>query len=175
MHAVDPFRGRVRFRRDPQPVAHLDALEHEHLVLDDHFAGGLDLVVLALDLDSTRLQRAREGAGQSAGRGGDDVVERRRVGRELGGIGAVVLGDLRVHPEGDRLRLGREVGEPLRPTEALDADVRSVDDFAHVAVLPKPALSHAEASARRRLPSCTSERWSRAIGTTRRGEHSGSA
>ena len=66
---------------DRELVAHVDALDHEHVIL------GLDprrphrLVALRIDFDLTRLQRAGERAGQSAGGGGDYVIQRRRLRR----------------------------------------------------------------------------------------------
>jgi hypothetical protein len=85
-------------------------------------ADRLDLVLVLLELDLTRFQRAGEGAGQSPAGRGDDVVERRRVRREGVRRDAVVLGDLGVHAEGHRFVLGGQVRQALRPAEALDAD-----------------------------------------------------
>jgi hypothetical protein len=111
---------------DREPVADGDPLDHEHLVVDVDVADGLDLVALRIDVDVTRFQRAGKGARQSAASGGHDVIERRRVGREVLLTNAVVVGDLRVHAELDGLGLGGEVCEPPRTSYALDAHARDV-------------------------------------------------
>jgi hypothetical protein len=117
---VDAFGNVAAVAGYGELVADRDPLEHEHAVLVHDLAHRLDLVELRIDLYPTRLQRAREGASQSAAGRGDDVVERRRVGREVVGIDAVVPGDLGVHAEGDGLILGRQVRQTLRAPESLD-------------------------------------------------------
>jgi hypothetical protein len=82
--------------------------------------------VLRIDFDVTRFQRAGEGAGQSAARSRHHVVERRRVRWVLLGTDAVMLGDLGVNPERDRLLLGREIRQALRSAEPLDAHARHI-------------------------------------------------
>jgi hypothetical protein len=108
----------------------VDALDHEHAILGLDLADGPDVVAVRIDFDLTRLQRAGKRAGQSAASCGDNVVERDRVGRVAVGIDAVVLGDLGVHAERDRLALGGQVGEPLRPAESLDPHPGDVGDLA---------------------------------------------
>jgi hypothetical protein len=103
-----------------ESVVHRDSFQHEHAIAVEHLADGVDLVSLGLDFDLTRFQRAGERAGQSAGRGGDHVVERRRVRRELVRRDPVMVGNLGVHTEHDGLLLRRQVREALRPSEALD-------------------------------------------------------
>jgi hypothetical protein len=105
-------RGPVGIGLEAQHVFHVDPLDYEHLVLRLDLAGRLaDQPALARG-DSTRLQRAPEGARQSAGGGSDDVVERRSVLGFPAGHHAVVLGDLVVHAEEDGLGLTGEVGTP---------------------------------------------------------------
>ncbi len=91
------------------------------MVLVKDIPDRLNLVGVVLDFDLTRLQRAGERAGQSPAGGRHDVVERRRVRREVPWRDAVMLGHLGVHAECDRLVLGGQVGEALRPAEPLDA------------------------------------------------------
>src|SRR5436309_3877676 len=66
-------------RAVPQQVLHPDPPDDEDLVLDDHVSLRRRLQPPVAGVDSARLQRATESAGQSTGGGGDDVVERRRA------------------------------------------------------------------------------------------------
>src|SRR5437879_6300458 len=72
--------GRVSLvlRAVPQHVLHPDPPDDEDPVLDDHVSLRRRLQPAVAGVDSAHLQRATEGAGQSTGGGGDDVVERRR-------------------------------------------------------------------------------------------------
>jgi hypothetical protein len=79
---------------NPEPILNGDAANHENLVLEHNLADRLDLVALRINLDLTRLQRAGEGAGQSAARSGHHIVERGRMGWVVLGADAVVLRDL---------------------------------------------------------------------------------
>src|SRR5215216_4920912 len=93
--ALEASRHRARSRVEPvdplgllspvlghlEPVADGDAADNQHLVLELDVADRLDVVLLGIDLDLTRFQRAGEGAGQSPAGGGDDVVECGRAGR----------------------------------------------------------------------------------------------
>jgi hypothetical protein len=105
------------------PVVHSDPLDHEHAVLVLDLALGLDVVGGSLNLDLTRLQRAGKGARQSAGGCRHHVVESGGLRRELVRVGAVVLGDFRVHSEADRLVGGGNMSQALRPAEPLDSHV----------------------------------------------------
>ena len=105
--------------RHRQRVVDDDPLDYEHAVAVVDLAAGLHLVTVPLHFDLTRLQRAGKGAGQSAAGGGHHVVERGGVRRVVLGAHAVVLGHLGVDAERHRVVLGRQVGEPLRATEAL--------------------------------------------------------
>ena len=80
MHAL---RLLTPIRRHRKAVMDRDALDHEDVVLGLDLADGLHLEPFPLDLDLTRLQRAGESARQSAAGGGHDVVECRRMWREL--------------------------------------------------------------------------------------------
>ena len=117
VHALDLL---APVLRNGEPVVNGDAPDHEHRVLEHHLADRLDLVALRIDIDVTRLQRAGEGAGQSAAGGRHHVVERGRVWGVLVGADTVVLRDLGMDPERDRLVLGGQVREPLRSAQPLD-------------------------------------------------------
>jgi hypothetical protein len=79
---------------NPEPIPNGDAANHENLVLEHNFADRLDLVAFRINIDLTRLQRAREGARQSAASCRHHVVERGRVRWVAIGPDAVVLRDL---------------------------------------------------------------------------------
>ena len=107
----------------------------KHAVLCLDLPNGLHLVALGIDLDLARLQRAGEGASQSAASCGHYVVECGGVGWVLLGPDAVVLGHLGVHAEHDWRLLGGQKGKPLRATKALNPHARDVRDGAHDAEL----------------------------------------
>jgi hypothetical protein len=90
-----------------QRVANANPLDDEDLVLDVDLALGLRRQPPLARVDPARLQRATQGAGESTGGCGDDVVEGRGVVGILTRRGAVVLADLVVRTEEDRLRLDR--------------------------------------------------------------------
>jgi hypothetical protein len=113
------------------PVRDGDAADHQHAVDVLDLADRFGLVAFRIDLDSTRLQRARVRARQSAAGGRHDVVERRRARWDGARGDAVVLGDLVVDAERDRLFLGREVGQALGSTLAGDANTRDIGGIGH--------------------------------------------
>jgi hypothetical protein len=123
VHALDLL---APVRRNGEPVVNGDAPDHEHLVLEHHLADRLDFVALRIDIDVTRFQRAGEGAGQSAARGRHHVVHGGRVWRVLAGADTVMLRDLRMDAERDRLILGGQVREPLRAAQPLDLHTRYI-------------------------------------------------
>lgn len=106
VHALD--RGHVHIAVDREVVADVNPLEHEDAALQLDLALGVCPETTASGGDPARFQRAPERAGQSTGRGGDDVVERGGVGRAGIRRHAVVLGHLAVHAECDWFRLGRQ-------------------------------------------------------------------
>ena len=108
--------------RHRQPVMDGDPLDDEHLVLCLDLPHGLRLEVIGLDFDLTRLQRACERSCQSAAGRSDDIVQRRRVRRELLRRDAVVRGHFGVDTEADRLLLGRKVRQALRSAQPLDSN-----------------------------------------------------
>jgi hypothetical protein len=89
----------------PKEVSHVDPADHQHAVLLHHLAPDIGRKGSLAGLDSARLQRATEGAGESAAGRGHDVVER---GRDLTlGLDPIVLLDGTMHTELDRAFVGR--------------------------------------------------------------------
>ena len=81
MHVVHPFDGLTDALGRLKRVGGVDAAYHEHTVLGFNFAADLCDQPAVAGVDLTRLQRASEGAEQSATGGGDQVVDGRGVGR----------------------------------------------------------------------------------------------
>lgn len=77
-------------RRYVNAISHCNPLDHEDAVPIEDLTDCLGFVVLRIDFDLTRFQRACEGARQSAAGGRNDVVQGRRVGREPIRVGPVV-------------------------------------------------------------------------------------
>jgi hypothetical protein len=115
-----------------------DAADHEDAVDVLDVADRFGFVALGIDLDSARLQRARVRAGQSAAGRGHHVIERRGARRDAPGRHPVVLGDLVVDPERDRLVRRRQIGEALRAALARDADTRYVRRICDLPNIPPP-------------------------------------
>ena len=132
---MDPLSFLSAFLRNREPVAHVDALDEQHAVLRLDLANGLDLIALGTDLDLTRLQRAGEGASQSAAGSSHNVVQCGGMGWVLLGPDAVVLGHLGVHAEHDWRLLGGQKGKTLRAAKPLNPHARNVRDIAHGAEL----------------------------------------
>lgn len=110
MEAVDPLDGvPVRVGSHLQPVAGVDPPDDQNALLGFDFADHVGAETTVPGGDVARFQRAPERSGQSPAGGCDDVVEGGGVGF-VGAVGQfVVLGDLVVDTEGDRLFLG---GQP---------------------------------------------------------------
>lgn len=77
----------------------------------------------------SRLQRAPEGAGQSAGRRGDEIVEGGGVRRVNVRIDAIVLGHLRVDAEEHRGFLNWEIRPAQWAFHPLDAHLGAIDHW----------------------------------------------
>lgn len=119
-------------RASGQRVAHSDALDHEDLVLEHHIPLRLRRKPAAASIDLARLQRATQCSRQSTGRRSDDIVKSRRMVRVLAGSGSVVLSNLSMGAEYDRVGLRGQIGLADRPTLADDPDTRHVLDlFGH--------------------------------------------
>src|SRR5712691_7922014 len=154
--------GSVDVPGDLQQIAHVDSLDHEDAVLDLDLAGRLPDKTAVACVDVTRLQRASEGSRQSAAGGGDDVVERRRALGVSGSGDPVVVGDLVVDAEVDRLALTRYLRTPQRTSNALDPHPRDIRHLTHArdvtgrgSTKPRHAETSAprEPSVRRRVAS----------------------
>lgn len=126
-------------------IGDLDALDDQYAVLGLDLPDGFDVVAGRINFDLTRLQRAGERAGQSATRCGDHVVERGGVRRISLRSDAVVLGNLRMDTEDHGSVLGREVREPLRPTEPFDPHPRDVGGVSHVGLAYPVCTAHESA------------------------------
>lgn len=78
----------------------MDPTDHEHAILLADLAPDMPAEQALPRIDPTRLQRASKGAGQSATRGGHDVIEGR--GDFAVRVGTVVLLDRAMDSELDR-------------------------------------------------------------------------
>jgi len=119
VHPLRRFAGRLGRL---EMIGDADPADDQHLVLgfDLTFHVGGQSAVGCIYL--TRLQRASQGAGQSATGGSDHVVKGGRV--RLGELAfgeSVVLGDGPVHAETDRLFFRRQIGQAIMPFEPFDA------------------------------------------------------
>ena len=114
-----------------EPIPDVDPLNDEHAVLNLDLADRLARQASLACLPLARLQRASEGPGQSAAGGGDHEVERRRALDIAATRHPVVVGDLVVDAELDRLPTGGEVRTSERTADPLDPDAGAVDHFRH--------------------------------------------
>jgi hypothetical protein len=103
-----------------------DALDDQHLVLDDDIAFGVSAQSALARIDPARLQRATQGARESTGGRGDHVVERGGVLGILACRGPIVLAHLVVGAENYRLGFGRNMSRSDRPAFADDPDPRDI-------------------------------------------------
>jgi hypothetical protein len=123
-------RGRLEIQPDVNPLDHEDLVVRA-LDFTDRFAGE----AVTIGPDVARLQRASEGPRQSAGRSGDDVVERGCPRLDGTGSDLVVFGHGAVNAEDDWLGLTGQEGAAHRSFDALDADLRAVHDSGHGVLL----------------------------------------
>ena len=120
---------------DREREVDVDSFDHEHAVLGLDFADRLCGQSSFSGGNLTRLQRASEGAGQSPGGGRDHVVECGRMCRFAAAWNAVVIRDLVVNAEQDRLILGRQERAPQWAPHAFDPHAGVVADLAHHAAI----------------------------------------
>lgn len=109
----------------------MDAADDKDVILGFDFADGLRNQTRIGCINLTRLQRASEGASESTGSGSDDVIEGGGVGIEDLRRDLIVFGDRAVDAEQDGRGLGRQPGAAQRAFEALDLDLRAIDDVGH--------------------------------------------
>ena len=131
--AGDLFAVGVGVERERE--ADVDSSDHQHAVLGLDLADRLCGQSSFSGGDLTRLQRASEGAGQSPGGGSDHVVERGRMCRFAAAGNAVVVSDLVVNAEQDRLILGRKERTPQWAAHAFDPHAGVVGDRARHAAI----------------------------------------
>jgi hypothetical protein len=110
----------------------LDPLEHEHFIFRLYLSNRVSVEALPVKGNLTRCQRAGEGAEQSAARCCDQVIESARVRLLLVERDAIVLGDLAMNAEGDRLFLRRNVRQPNLALNRLELDSRDVGYVSHL-------------------------------------------
>lgn len=79
----------------------------------------------------TRLQRASKGAGKSASRGSDDVVDCRGVFLERAGGNLVVFRDGSVYAKHDGRDLGGQIGPANGTLDPLHSHVGLIRDVSH--------------------------------------------
>ncbi len=79
MNRVRALRRFSPVRVKPQVIRHVDATDHQHVAFLLDFADGVRAEPALAGRNPARLQRASERAGQSAGGGRNEVVQRRRV------------------------------------------------------------------------------------------------
>ena len=114
-----------------QPQFGVDAADHQDVVFRLDFAHGLGNQPRVRRINVTRFQRASEGAGESTGGGGDNVIERRRVRFEHFGRHLIMLGYRAMHAESHRCGFGRQPGPAQRASDALNPDMRTIGHFRH--------------------------------------------
>jgi hypothetical protein len=134
-------RGAVGIRIELEQVDDVDTLDDEDAVLVLDLAPRFGDESAFACGDVTRLQRASERPGESTGRRGDDVVERRRPLGVAAALDPVVVGDLVVDAEPDRLRCAGHVRPAQRAFDSLHPRPTGVDDFSQVRSSPVRATS----------------------------------
>ena len=129
-----------------QLISNTNAFDHQHLVVDLDVAFSIADEPAFCGVDTARLQRATQGAGQSTGCCRHDVIERGGVVGVEPGRGSVVLTHLVVGSEHDGCGLGRQVGPPDRAPFTNDPDLRYVFRLVHASSttragrrIPRPA------------------------------------
>lgn len=127
---VHPFNGVVIGSFGSKPVMGMNPLDDENPVLEFDLTGDLGDEASMRSVDSTRLQRAPEGAGESPTGGRHDVVQGRRVGRILLCVNAVVLRYLGMDSKGERFGSCRQVSLSQWAPLPDNAHARSVNNLA---------------------------------------------
>jgi hypothetical protein len=110
MQAVDALDGGAGLGRGGEVIGDVDAADDQDIVLELDLARDLGGEAAVAGVDLARLQRASEGAGQSAAGGGHHVVESGRVGLDDLGVDLVVGGHRAVHAEDHGSGLRRQIG-----------------------------------------------------------------
>jgi hypothetical protein len=103
-----------------QRVGDMDPFDNEDLAVLLDLTDRLRREVSVACIDATRLQRASQGAGQSATGRSNDIVERGRIRRIGVGIYAVMFGNFAVDAERDVLVSGGQPRIADRPPNPFD-------------------------------------------------------
>jgi hypothetical protein len=109
----------------------VNAPNDQDAVFDFDFTHCIGRKTVVRSGDLTRLQRASEGAGESTGGGGYDVVQGSSARLNRTGRHFIMFGDGAVHSENDRLGFRGEISPPDRPLHTLDSNLRPVHDVGH--------------------------------------------
>ena len=105
MHFMHPLDCLPLIVRRFEPVAYVNAPDHEDLFFELDLARGLRSKLVVAGIDLARLQRASECARESAGGRSYDVIQGRGVRRISARRDLVVFGDLGMNAKDDRLFL----------------------------------------------------------------------
>lgn len=132
MNSVDGLAG---LTRRYNVIDDVNAFYHKNLVLEFYLAGDIGCQLAGACVDLARFQRAAKCACQSAACCGDNIVQRGCVGLEGFGADTVVLGDLPMNAEDDRLGFRGEVGAAHRPRFTLNSNFGDVHWGWHKLVL----------------------------------------
>ena len=107
MH-VEHTKDRVtHILRDLELVRRMDPTQHQHVPVLLHISPYFRQEIFRCNLYFARIQRAGKSADESAARRRYHVIDRRSVPFKIVRTDPVVLSDGAVHPEQDRLGLGR--------------------------------------------------------------------
>jgi len=110
----------------------VDALDDQHLILDDDYAFGVAAELPLARVDPARLQRAPERSSESTGGRRHQIVEGGGVLGILAGSCPVMLAHLVMGAEHHRLGRGGKVGLSNRPALADYPDPRDVLGLVHL-------------------------------------------
>ena len=102
---MNAFYGRTIFIVSDEVINHMNATNYEDVTFCLNFTSNLSRQTFVARIDLTRLQRAPEGAGQSTGSRGDDIVQRGCVGWKSVGWHFVMCSDGAMDSEYNGLRL----------------------------------------------------------------------
>lgn len=127
MNALD---GLAHFLRRAKLVVDRNAADDENVSIEFDFPNRFRAEPSIRCVNLTRFQRAPEGSGESPGGCRDDVIKRRGMRRVSVRRNLVMLGNFGVYAENDRLCFRRQEGQTHWPPLALNANPRSINDFA---------------------------------------------
>ena len=122
MDAVSADCRLALLRQQSQMIGHVDAPNYEHATLSFNLTYGFRRESAFTRWYLARLQRAPEGAGQSASSCGDKIIEGGGVRSMHLGIDPIVLSHLRMNAKEDGFWLDGEVGAAQGSFHPLDAN-----------------------------------------------------